>query len=68
MWATICLLGGCILSLWSFLHWKSLGFIWGAKYRPEKTDGDVLLLYLIIGLVLVIYGYFELTLRKRLKK
>jgi len=62
MKAIVCLLGGIPLSWWSLLAWRNAGFnLDSRKYDAAKQDGIVLFLFLLVGIGLIAYGWFELA-------
>ena len=58
------ILGGLSLSLWALFRWTKIGFRFEPKWSTGNKDGTFFLLSIIIGLVVLMYGYFDLKFRK----
>jgi hypothetical protein len=58
------MLGGLPFSLWALFMWAKIGFRYESDYSSGNKDGQFFSIFIIIGLVAFMYGFFNLKFRK----
>ncbi len=57
-------LSGLLFAFWAFFMWMKIGFRYESDYALGNKDGQFFSVFILIGLGVFMYGYFNLKFRK----
>ncbi len=56
---------GAILTPWAIIKWSELGFRFEPKFYAGNRDGSLFMIAAAIGIALIAYGIFNITVLRR---